>query len=303
MKTCPVCNWKIPNPTPAFCPQCGWDFTSDPALGSSENDLTPAELENFALRLSLVQGLWSERLEMTAQCQKGDPEQSKCVATREMEMMLVRGGSFIMGGCTEEDEAPEHEVVLNDFYLGAYEVTQAQWQAVMGHNPSKLHGPSDLPVEWISFHDVQEFLRQLNQRTGKTYRLPTEAEWEYACRAGSRTEFCFGDTESDLVQYGWFDQNSGFESHPVGGKNANAWGFYDMHGNVFEWCEDWYHKDFYKVSPRENPLCHDRERGHRVVRGGGWSDKAAYCRSADRLGRSPEARSYHIGVRLACSIE
>jgi formylglycine-generating enzyme required for sulfatase activity len=162
-----------------------------------------------------------------------------------MKLALIRPGKFTMGSPDSEQdrrdkEGPQHEVVITKpFYMGATEVTQAQYEAVMGTNPSKYRGPTN-PVENVSWEDAGEFCRKLSEKTGKAVRLPTEAEWEYACRAGTKTRFSFGDSDSDLGDYAWCGRNSGGKTNPVGRKKPNPWGLYDMHGNVGEWCADWY---------------------------------------------------------------
>jgi formylglycine-generating enzyme required for sulfatase activity len=162
-----------------------------------------------------------------------------------MKLVLIRPGKFIMGSPDSEegrkaDEGPQHEVAISkSFYMGLTEVTQVQYEAVMGTNPSEFKGPTN-PVENVTWDNAVEFCRKLSEKTGKAVRLPTEAEWEYACRAGSKTRYSFGDSDSALGNYVWYGANSGGKLHPVGQKKPNAYGLYDMHGNVFEWCADWY---------------------------------------------------------------
>jgi formylglycine-generating enzyme required for sulfatase activity len=161
-----------------------------------------------------------------------------------MRLVLIRPGRFMMGSPGSElghkaDESPQHEVTISKpFYMGVTEVTQAQYEAVMGTNPSEFKGPTN-PVESVSWNEATEFCRKLSLKTRRTVRLPTEAEWEYACRAGTNTRFSFGNFDSTLADYGWSSSNSGGTTHPVGQKKPNAWGLYDMHGNVMEWCADW----------------------------------------------------------------
>ncbi len=216
----------------------------------------------------------------------------------EIEMVYVPGGSFLMGSPENEPdrrsyEGPQHRVTVQDFYIGKYEVTQAQWRAVMGSNPSGFKG-DNLPVENVSWNDAKEFCRRLSQMTGKEYRLPTEAEWEYACRAKTT-----GAYAGDLDAMAWYDKNSGGKTHPVGQKQPNAFGLYDMHGNVWEWCEDDWHNS-YDGAPNDGRAWVDiSARGSfRVSRGGGWYFNAVYCRSAGRDGYAPGNRYGTLGFRL-----
>ncbi|MEN3333039.1 MAG: hypothetical protein V7641_2404 [Blastocatellia bacterium] len=202
-------------------------------------------------------------------------------------------GEFMMGSENgSAAEKPVHRVRLSrPFEMGKYEVTQAQWEAVMGNNPSYFKG-SNRPVEQVSWHDVQEFIEKLNAlNDGYVYRLPTEAEWEYACRAGSN-----GDYSGKLDAMAWCDNNSDQMSHPVGAKQPNAWGLYDMHGNVFEWCQDWYDNN-YAESPSLDPQG-PASGSFRVKRGGSWAFPAAFSRSAARDLYSPGYRFNFLGFRL-----
>jgi formylglycine-generating enzyme required for sulfatase activity len=156
-------------------------------------------------------------------------------------------------------------------------------------------------VEQVSWEDCQGFLSRLQDKCGSLgtkFRLPREAEWEYACRAGSRTKYSFGDEEAKLGEYAWFGGNSGKSTHPVGQKKPNAWGLYDMHGNLWEWCEDWYGSEYYAVSAVDDPPGPDSGSG-RVNRGGGWSSDAGLCRSADRIINLPGGRIINLGFRVA----
>ncbi|MDP7422625.1 MAG: formylglycine-generating enzyme family protein [bacterium] len=204
-----------------------------------------------------------------------------------LELVWIPPGEFIMGSETNhEDEKPSHTVrISRGFYMGKYEVTQAQWLAVMGINPSGYQTTSR-PVERISWFDCQEFVRKLSEKTGHTYRIPTEAEWEYACRAGSGGEYSFGDDVDQLKHHAWYIKNSGLKPQPGGVKEPNAWGLYDMHGNAWEWCQDWYGKDYYSSSPLDDPP--GPATGHdRIIRGGGWLVTADECRSANRARFNP----------------
>ncbi|MDR1165998.1 MAG: formylglycine-generating enzyme family protein [Deltaproteobacteria bacterium] len=174
-----------------------------------------------------------------------------------MEFVLIPAGSFIMGAQDESgsaDELPRHRVAISKpFYLGKYQVTQKEWQSVMGNNPSARAG-RNLPVEMVSWADAQAFIAKLNQKERvRRYRLPTEAEWEYAARAGATTAFFFGDDFRGLDRYAWHADNSDERTHPVGGKDPNPWGLYDIFGNVWEWTNDWYGDDYYANSPSSDP--------------------------------------------------
>ncbi len=190
-----------------------------------------------------------------------------------------------------------HRVTVNkSFYLGKYPVTQELWKAVTGNNPSDFKGEK-FPVEQVSWEDCQEFIKRLNEQTGQNkYRLPTEAEWEYACRAGSNTHYSFGDERKKLNEYGWFYGNSGGKSHPVGQKLPNSWGLHDMHGGVWEWCEDWYatYPRWKAIDPAGPSSGTDR-----VLRGGSWFDGPKRCRSSFRSYFSPDFRCNFFGFRLA----
>ncbi len=220
----------------------------------------------------------------------------------KLELVLIRPGSFIMGDVKGgDDERPAHKVTITKpFYLGKYEVTQEQWQAVMGNNPSAFQGPKN-PVENVSTGDCQAFVKKLNEKfggRGAKFSLPTEAQWEYACRAGSTGKYGFGDDAKRLGEYAWFADNSQTETHPVGEKKPNAWGLYDMHGNVSEWCDDHYDKDYYQTSAAKDP---QRLPGYFLsCRGGNWYDKASECRSAYRDFEEPGHRFELTGFRIAC---
>ena len=210
--------------------------------------------------------------------------------------MRIQPGSFMMGSTNgEADEKPVHQVTINySFYMGKYEVTQAQWQAVMGENPSNFKDCANCPVEQVSWDDTQKFIQRLNgMNDGYTYRLPTEAEWEYACRAGTT-----GDYAGNLSDMTWYSENSGSKTHSVGGKQPNAWGLADMHGNVREWCQDWYHETYYGAPTDGSAWLSGGEQKGRVLRGGSWLDFAAYLRSASRLRLTPDGRLDNLGFRV-----
>jgi len=225
----------------------------------------------------------------------------------------IPAGTFMMGSPEDElgaysREWPRHQVTLtNDFYMMTTEVTQAQWQAVMGSNPSYFDEcGGNCPVEEVSWNDVQDFIAALNARDSRIYRLPTEAEWEYAARAGTTTAFYNGDItqeysdpiDPNLDAIGWYGGNSGSTTHPVAQKQPNAWGLYDMSGNVWEWCQDWYgaYPDNASVDPGG-----PSDASLRVIRGGSWFNYARDCRSALRNYDYPSARRSSVGFRLALS--
>ena len=229
-----------------------------------------------------------------------------------LELRWIPPGRFVMGSPEDEvgrweDEGPQHEVKISrGFWLGSTAVTQEQWKAVTGSEPSSFKG-GNRPVEQVSWEDCVEFDRMLEVRLpGLGARLPTEAEWEYACRAGTASAFNDGSacTVADdrvdpaLEELGWYDKNSGEETHSVGKKAANAWGLYDMHGNVWEWCGDWWQGSYLTAEMQTDPQG-PTGGGGRVNRGGGWDDWAGFCRSACRFGFVPGNRNGNLGFRLA----
>jgi formylglycine-generating enzyme required for sulfatase activity len=232
-----------------------------------------------------------------------------------MKFVLIPAGTFMMGSAKDPEEMakrygaqpdwyrpehPQHQVTISrPFYLQTTEVTQGQWQKVMGYNPSNFEQcGKDCPVENVSWSDAQEFIAKLNrmEKTDK-YRLPTEAQWEYACRAGSTHAWCFGDDEANLGEYAWYAKNSQVQTHPVAQKKPNDWGLYDMHGNLWEWCQDWYGE--YPAAPITDP--EGPSSGiRRVLRGGSWNAYAGCTRSAYRgFSYFPDLRNHNIGFRVA----
>ncbi len=251
------------------------------------------------------------------------------------QMIAVQGGTFQMGSNSGDgDEKPVHEVRLNNFSIGQTEVTQELWEAVMGTNPSRFKGNS-LPVECVSWNDCQTFIQKLNQLTGKQFRLPTEAEWEFAARGGTTTSLYNGqdiiisgkNNSPNLDPLAWYggncgrnyttsegcDVSNGYDisgwserqypdtkggTHPVGKKEPNAFGLYDMLGNVWEWCQDWYGSDYYSSSVVNNPTG-PTSGSYRVYRGGSWFGNATYCRVSHRSGITPTNTFSYLGFRLA----
>ena len=217
-------------------------------------------------------------------------------------MIAVEGGTFQMGSPesdaeADDDEKPQHEVTLSNYYIGETEVTQELWETVMGSNPSEFKGPK-LPVENVSWDDCQTFIGKLNAQTGKTFRLPTEAEWEYAARGGKKSKGYTYSGSNTIGNVAWYDGNSGETTHEVGTKQANELGIYDMTGNVWEWCQDWYGETYYEKSPSTDPLGPDSG-SSRVNRGGCWWRGVRFCRVAYRYGDSPGSRDDDLGFRLA----
>ena len=253
-----------------------------------------------------------------------------------MEFVLAKGGCFQMGdtfgdgdgvfffsdthraqmGSTFGDgsaEKPVHEVCVNDFYIGKYEVTQKQWQDVMGDNPSYFRNCGDCPVANISWNDTEEFINKLNQKNAGAgspnagtglkpapafgaFRLPTEAEWEYAARSGGKNEKYAGGNDIDSIA--WYSSNSGSKTHPVGQKQPNGLGIYDMSGNVWEWVQDWYDENYYKNSPKDNPKGANGS-AYRILRGGSWFSIPLNLRTAKRSRLEPADRISDHGFRLA----
>ena len=218
-----------------------------------------------------------------------------------MKLVLIPAGKFLLGSPEGEKgrqgyAEPQREVTISKpFYVGVYEVTQEQYEQVMGKNPSKFKGAKN-PVETASWEDAVLFCKVLSDKTSKTVSLPTEVQWEYACRAGSKTRFCFGDDDSGFGGYAWYRSNSDSKTHPVGGKKSNAFGLYDMHGNVWEWCSDWWAASYAKAKNRD-PLGPDSGTA-RVLRGGCWINDPKFCMSASRYGGYPVDRSSNSGFRV-----
>ena len=220
----------------------------------------------------------------------------------EIEMIAVEGGSFNMGSNESDyaDEKPIHTVTVSSFKMGKYEITQAQWKAVMTTNPSYFSECDTCPVEYVSYTDVQGFIEELNYKTGKKYRLPTEAEWEFAARGGNNSNDYIYSGSSTPSKVAWTDENSKGKTHPVGKLRPNELGLYDMSGNVLEWCSDWYGEDYYSNSPSNNPEG-PVSGTRRVLRGSSWYLLASLCRVADRFIFDPSRRFGFIGFRVVLS--
>ena len=218
-------------------------------------------------------------------------------------MVLVKGGAFDMGSNEGDgDEKPIHRVTVGDFYMGATEVTQIQWKTVMGNNPSRFKG-NNLPVESVSWNEVQKFIKKLNKQSGENYRLPTEAEWEYASRgisAGEDHKWSGTSTESELTDYAWYYENwdGNYSGREVGTKLPNGNGLYDMSGNVWEWCSDWYSSNYYSSSPQNDPQGPGSGSG-RVIRGGSYFNGADLLRCANRDDDFSGSTNFDVGFRIS----
>jgi formylglycine-generating enzyme required for sulfatase activity len=221
----------------------------------------------------------------------------------QMELVRIPAGEFTMGSPESEEgrqpaEGPEHVVeIARPFYIGKYEVTGAQWEAIMGENPSWYPG-DDLPVNKVSWLNCQEYCQRLSEHLGRTVRLPTEAEWEYACRGGTSTPFSFGAAREKLGAYGWYEENSRRQPNPGGGKLPNPRGLHDVHGNVWEWCEDAFTPSYAGAPTDGSTAPNDDPRAPRVLRGGSWFSPWHQLRSAYRWRRPTGMRSGYIGLRV-----
>jgi formylglycine-generating enzyme required for sulfatase activity len=218
-----------------------------------------------------------------------------------MEFVLIAPGEFVMG--SPEDTPPHHVRIPLPFYLARTPVTQAQWLAVVGSNPAHFQHDSELPVETITWEACSSFGQKLSSLTGYPARLPSEAEWEYACRAGSSTAYSYGDSKAALDQYGWYRDNANGTSHPVGHKKPNAWGLYDMHGGIDEFCQDVWHPNYEGAPADGSAWIADGEQGRRVLRGGSWYDLAEHCSSPHRNSYPAAEPSEDHGCRVVVSAQ
>jgi formylglycine-generating enzyme required for sulfatase activity len=243
------------------------------------------------------------RLEDPKESSSATPKPTQ-ITIAGIEMVFVKGGEFMMGDDNSgyDREKPAHKVFVSDFYVGKYPLTQKQWINIMGFNPSTFKDDDNNPVEQVSWNKAQEFLQKLNQKTGKSFRLPTEAEWEYVAGGGAsavRTKWAGTSNENELGDYAWYGENSSNETHPVGTKKPNKVGIYDMCGNVWEWCNDWFGENYYDECKSngtvENPQGPKSGSG-RVLRGGLWSSG---CRLVYRYFDTPDGRYNRLGFRLA----
>ena len=289
-----------------------WEMLSRAKKNYLENGEAEAR-EQFRLLISTCPGSVAKEAQEWLQKQKNKQSNSSSYANNaEIETFMVKGvafkmvkvagGTFQMGATSEQgksarkNEKPVHSVTLFDYYIGQTEVTQELWQAVMGSNPSYFTGDNQRPVENVSWNDCQEFIEKLNRLTEKNFRLPTEAEWEYAARGGNKSKGYKYSGSNDADAVAWYDKNSGGKTHPVAQKQSNELGLYDMSGNVLEWCQDWYGN--YSSNSQTNPTGAS-EGSYRVMRGGGWNYYARLVRVSSRDCGTPDGRGSYGGFRLA----
>ena len=264
--------------------------SSNPTVATVTNGLvTPISVGTAKIIVTTLEG------NKTATCEL------EVYKIEEPVMVFVEGGTFIMGcieGECESNELPTHQVTVSSFYMGKYEITQKEWEGVMGNNPSSIKG-DNLPVENVSWNDIQEFIFRLNAVTGKKYRLPTEAEWEYAARGGNQSNGFKYSGSNNLDAVAWYAGNSGNNTHPVGYKQPNELGIYDMSGNVWEWCSDWYgeYPEFSQINP-QGPV----SGSERIGRGGAYYVIATRCRVSNRDSDPPNLFGSTLGFRLVLSL-
>ena len=254
-----------------------------------------------------------DQFEAIAPAVQGDRILAAQLWLKALRLVDIPAGTFKMGATNNKDqfstnEGPQHLVTIERaFQMGAVQITQGAWETLMGSSPSVFRSNSNLPAEQVSWDDIcspDGFLERLNALTegvrppGTTFRLPSEAEWEYACRAGSTTTYSFGDDPEAMADYGWFEDNGDNHTHPVGQKKPNAWGLYDLHGNVWEWCADGYHYDYQKAPKDGSAWTKDCDQSGCVIRGGSWDDGPGNARSACRDWYGTSSRYGTIGFRL-----
>ncbi len=276
------------------------------ALSSLTNYLTLAgrDGEFYEKAITLVVKAENKQKEEIRRRSELKQQQAADDSKNEYGMVLIPGGCFDMGDIFDTgsiDEKPVHTVCVSDFYLGKTEVTQKQWEDITGNNPSKFKC-DDCPVERVSWHDVHGFIKKLNKKTGMNYRLPTEAEWEYAARSGGEKEQWAGTNDDEIIEeYAWCNSTASGRTHAVAGKTPNGVGLYDMMGNVWEWCSDIYDSEYYEHSPSKDPWARRHiEDSNRVLRGGGWRSNANCLRTTDRNKFAPTKKKFSdIGFRLA----
>ena len=304
-----------PKPTTQRCPQCGQQVAEVQYSSHVANHQKQAEAQRRQEQARRAEQQRQEEARRQEQARRAEQQRQeearkkqeeenrrKAFAAKVMaDMVYVAGGTFTMGALPNDkkawgDEKPRHQVTLSSFYISKYEVTQELWQAVMGSNPSYFKGDLQRPVENVSWDDCQTFIRKLNELTGEQFRLPTEAEWEYAAKGGQKSRGYLYSGSNDIGSVAWYDDNSNNTTHPVGQKQPNELGLYDMSSNVLEWCLDWY--GTYPSSAQTNPAG-PSSASHRVNRGGCWKNPARNCRASFRYFSSPGNSYSYLGLRLA----
>ncbi|MBQ9355759.1 MAG: SUMF1/EgtB/PvdO family nonheme iron enzyme [Prevotella sp.] len=290
---CPHCGFEDLPEEAFFCPNCGkvikiYDFC--PCCGAPV--IQPEEQSDVKIN--------SIKNDVAAQPTTPKVNYPLTIQQLVNNMVCVEGGTFSMGNSkgneNYSDEKPAHQVSLSSFYIGKYPVTQVEWKTIMGRNPSNFQNPNR-PVEYVSWNDCQMFIRKLNELTQMQFRLPTEAEWEYAARGGNyHRGYVYAG--SDLVEdVAWYNRNSNGVTHEVGQKRPNELGLYDFSGNTWEWCQDWYGR--YSISPLNNPVNDKSWGSFRVARGGCFKGNNSFCRITCRNYFSPNTCGEHLGLRLA----
>ena len=308
-------NYTIPTPSPILGTL---NVTSDPALadvyvdgksagrtplmvdliiGSHEVELRKGDLATKKQSVNIEEG---KTADLNLTLTKLSKDYVETAAGINMKMVYVEGGTFQMGSnAGDSDETPVHSVTLDSYYIAECEVTQAQWQTIMGDNPSKFTGDTNRPVESVSWEEAKAFCAKLSELTGKRYTLPTEAQWEYAARGGNKSQGYTYSGSNTIDDVAWYRSDSSSTTHAVKQKSANELGLYDMSGNVWEWCNDWYGSSYYSSSPQTNPTG-PSSGSYRVIRGGGWGDTASGCRVANRYCNAPSGRYGGVGFRVVC---
>ncbi len=291
---CPHCNQEHPNGF-QFCPTTGQKINALRACSNPECPNCGKYILSFDSRFCPLCG--SKLFENPKSENKDSSKLTFTVCGVSFKMIKVDAGTFMMGCKTgERRERHVHEVSLSSYYIGETQVTQALWLAVMGDNPSDFMGENN-PVNRVNWFDCEIFLNKLNELTHKIFRLPTEAEWEFAAKGGKKSRGYQYAGSDDIEKVAWFDENSNSEVHPVARKKPNELGIYDMSGNVWEWCQDWGDRDYYKQSIDRNPKG-PSSGSDRVCRGGGRSSIAGNCRVTYRNFNSPENKRSSIGLRI-----
>ena len=254
--------------------------------------------EDIELEMNYPNGKYASKAKQKLDIFEQEAQQKSVIDKISIEMTLVIGGIYYMGSNEDNDEKPIHKVFISDFYISKYEVTQKQWREVMDNNPSYFTGCDNCPVESVSYNDVLKFIKKLNQKTGKNFRLPTEAEWEYAAKGGAKNSGYKYSGSNSLSNIGWYKDNSGWRTHPVGKKHANELGIFDMSGNVWEWCRDTYDNNYYGTISDINPITIRYGNYNIVCRGGGWISENGLSRVNNRHFWHSTCSSSFIGFRL-----